>query len=174
MLRSVLNSFQNSKNSILTKTFTTSTTPPLQFDAVIIGGGVIGCSILYQLAKRGVRASLVERGKITCGTTFHTAGLVWSLRPSQLEIEILKGSKRVFKELGEDDCGWINNGSLFIAHSNDELKELEQLSVLGRTLGVNSCILGRQEVTELFPLLDSEIFFAALYSSGASFYYLTL
>lgn len=158
------------QKSISIKTLTTSTTTtfPLQVDVVIIGGGVTGCSILYQLAKRGVRVALVERGRLTCGTTFHTAGLLWSLRPNQLEIEILKRTKQVFKELGADDCGWINNGSLFIAHSKHELNEFGQMSELGKTLGVNSCMLGRTEATKLFPLLDSRNFVAALYCPGIS------
>lgn len=164
MIRSVLKSFKNNTKSISKRTVTTSTSLLPQVDVVIIGGGITGCSILYQLAKRDVRATLIERGKLTCGTTFHTAGLVWSLRPNNLEIEILKGTKRVFKELGEENCGWINNGSLFIAHSSDELNEFIQLSELGRTLGVNSHILGRDETTDLFPLLDSSKFEAALYS----------
>lgn len=150
----------------LTRTVTTSPDYPLQVDVIVIGGGVTGCSILYQLAKRGVRALLIERGKLTCGTTFHTAGLVWSLRPNPLEIQILKRTKQIFKELGEDKCGWINNGSLFIAHSSEELNEFEELSELGRKLGVKSYILERKEAAELFPLLDARKFEAALYSPG--------
>lgn len=164
MIRSVLKTFKKNTKSISNRNVTTTSLPP-QVDVVIVGGGITGCSILYQLAKRGIRVSLIERGKLTCGTTFHTAGLVWSLRPNHLEIEILKRTKRVFKELGED-CGWINNGSLFIAHSRDELNEFIQLSELGRTLGVKSYILGRKETAELFPLLDSSKFEAALYSPG--------
>lgn len=161
MIRSAFRSVSSSIRSISRRTITTS-----KVDAVIIGGGITGCSILYQLAKRGVHAVLIERGKLTCGTTFHTAGLVWSLRPNRFEIEILKATKRVFRELGEDECGWINNGSLFIAHSTEELNEFVVLSEIGRTLGVNSYVLGGNEATELFPLLDSERFEGALYSPG--------
>lgn len=145
---------------------TTSVDLPQQVDAVIIGGGIIGCSILYQLSKRGVRALLIERGKLTCGTTFHTAGLVWSLRPCRFEIEMLKGTKRVFRELGEDNCGWINNGSLFIAHSKEELTEFVRLSELGKSLGVNSFMFSESEATEMFPLLEAKQFVGALYSPG--------
>lgn len=158
--RTFLKSFTNHIKSLSTVNF------PSQVDAIIIGGGVTGCSILYQLAKRGVTAALIERGKLTCGTTFHTAGLIWSLRPTPLEIEVLKRTKRVFKELGEDECGWIKNGSLFIAHSSYEVNEFTKLSELGKTFGVESYILGPKETTELFPLLDSKSFEAALYSPG--------
>lgn len=166
MIRTVLNSVKRNIKLNSSRNVTTSNHLPLQVDAVVIGGGVIGCSILYQLSKRGVRALLVERGKLTCGTTFHTAGLVWSLRPSQFEIEMLQGTKRVFRELGEINCGWINNGSIFIAHSREELGEFEKLSELGKSLGVNSFILSESEATKLFPLLDSKQFIGALYSPG--------
>lgn len=159
--RTFLKSFKNHIKSLSTTSYF-----PSQVDAIIIGGGITGCSILYQLAKRGVNAALIERGKLTCGTTFHTAGLVWSLRPAPLEIEVLKRTKRVFNELGEDDCGWINNGSLFIAHCDDEVHEFTQLSKLGKTLGVESYILGPKETTDLFPLLNSKSFKGALYSPG--------
>ncbi|KAG4065120.1 hypothetical protein HA402_007517 [Bradysia odoriphaga] len=164
MIRSVLNSVTRNRKPIRSKTVTTSSNLPLQVDAVIIGGGVVGCCILYQLSKRGVRVLLAERGKLTCGTTFHTAGLVWSLRHSQFEIEMLKGTKRVFSELGEENCGWINNGSIFIAHSKEELREFAVLSKLGKSLGVNSFILSESEAADMFPLLESKQFIGALYS----------
>lgn len=60
---------------------------PASADVVIIGGGSAGCHTLYHLAKRGVKAVLLERAKLTAGTTWHTAGLVWRLRPNDVEIE---------------------------------------------------------------------------------------
>lgn len=60
---------------------------PESADAVIIGGGSAGCHALYHLAKRGIKAVLLERAKLTAGTTWHTAGLVWRLRPNDVEIE---------------------------------------------------------------------------------------
>lgn len=64
---------------------------PASADAVIIGGGSAGCHALYHLAKRGIKAVLLERAKLTAGTTWHTAGLVWRLRPSDVEIEYVGG-----------------------------------------------------------------------------------
>ena len=59
---------------------------PATADVVIIGGGSAGCHTLYHLAKRGVKAVLLERAKLTAGTTWHTAGLVWRLRPNVCHI----------------------------------------------------------------------------------------
>lgn len=63
---------------------------------------------------------LLETHRLTAGTTWHTAGLVWRLRPSDVEIELLNSTRNVLMRLEEEtglDPGWINNGGLFIAHS---------------------------------------------------------
>lgn len=69
--------------------FSTKVTNPFPESAevVIIGGGSAGCHTLYHLAKRGVNAVLLERAQLTSGTTWHTAGLIWRLRPNDVEIE---------------------------------------------------------------------------------------
>lgn len=135
-------------------------------DVVIIGGGVTGCSILYQLSKRGCAAVLCEKAKLTSGTTWHTAGLVWSLRPNATEVQILKRTKQMFKELGEENVGWINNGTLFIAHDKIEEDKFEELRHLGAEFGVDSQIIGEDGARELFPLLSPNSFVSALYSTG--------
>ena len=67
---------------------------PTRADAVVIGGGVMGCSSLYHLAKLGLtNVVLIEKDQLTAGTTWHTAGLVWSLRPSDNEVFLLNRSK---------------------------------------------------------------------------------
>lgn len=86
----------------------------------IAGGGSIGCNTLYQLSKRGIKALLLESGKITCGTTWHTSGLVWSLRPSDVDIKLLKTTRNVLENLEKEtgiNPGWINNGGIFIART---------------------------------------------------------
>lgn len=155
--------FQNKYFSIKSGT---AASIPNKSDVVIIGGGVIGCSILYQLSKRGCSAVLCEKAKVTSGTTWHTAGLVWSLRPNATEILILKKTKEMFKELGEENVGWINNGTLFIAHDKIEEDKFEHLRQLGVEYGIDSQIIGEEDARELFPLLSPNSFKAALYSTG--------
>lgn len=86
-----------------------------------IGGGSAGCNALYQLGKRGINAVLLEKSKLTSGTTWHTAGLVWSLRGvNDIETEMLKASRLLYASLQEEtdiNPGWINNGGLYIAQS---------------------------------------------------------
>ena len=75
---------------------------------------------MYQLAKRNVKAVLLERAQLTAGTTWHTAGLVWRLRPNDVEIQLLATTRDLLMSLEEEtglDSGWINNGGLFISHS---------------------------------------------------------
>lgn len=86
----------------------------------IPGGGSAGCNTLYQLARRGVRAVLLEKARLTAGTTWHTAGLIWRLRPNDVEIQLLGTTRDLLMRLEAEtgiDPGWINNGGLFIAHS---------------------------------------------------------
>ena len=87
----------------------------------MIGGGSAGCNALYQLGKRGIKAVLLDKSKLTSGTTWHTAGLVWCLRNvCDVEMELLKASRLLYESLQEEtniNPGWINNGGLLIAHS---------------------------------------------------------
>ncbi|CAK1599613.1 unnamed protein product [Parnassius mnemosyne] len=136
-------------------------------DVVIIGGGIAGCNTLYQLTKRGVNAVLLERAKITSGTTWHTAGLVWSLRPCDLEVKLLQDSRTVYSNLEKetgDYAGWINNGGMFISRSKVRTQEYMRLHTLGKAMGIPSEVLEPNEAQKLFPLLDPSVFKMALYS----------
>ncbi len=73
---------------------------PKTAKVIIIGGGVIGTSVAYNLAKRGVKdVILLERGKLTCGTTWHAAGLIGQLRANQTETYLSSMGAKVFPEL---------------------------------------------------------------------------
>uniref|UniRef100_A0A0K8UZQ0 Sarcosine dehydrogenase, mitochondrial n=2 Tax=Bactrocera latifrons TaxID=174628 RepID=A0A0K8UZQ0_BACLA len=142
---------------------------PSTADVVIIGGGSAGCHTLYHLAKRGVKAVLLERAKLTAGTTWHTAGLIWRLRPNDVDIQLLNNSRNMLKQLEEDtgcDPGWIQNGGIFIAHTEKRLDEYRRLATVGNALGIENHILGPEETQKLFPLLDPKSFIGALYSPG--------
>jgi sarcosine dehydrogenase len=62
---------------------------PAQVDVVVVGGGSIGGSTLYHLQKLGVHAILLERAQLTSGTTWHSAGMLWRLRPVDTDIELV-------------------------------------------------------------------------------------
>ncbi|XP_026725861.1 sarcosine dehydrogenase, mitochondrial [Trichoplusia ni] len=138
-------------------------------DVVIIGGGIAGCNTLYQLTKRGVNAVLLERAKLTSGTTWHTAGLVWSLRPCDLEVKLLRDSRKVYsgleEETGGEYSGWINNGGMFISRSDVRTQEYMRLHTLGKAMGIPSEVLDPHEAQKKFPLLDPSVFQMALFAS---------
>lgn len=137
-------------------------------DVVIIGGGIAGCNMLYQLSKRGVNAVLVERSKLTSGTTWHTAGLVWSLRPCDLEVRLLKDSRTVYSTLEQETgeySGWINNGGIFISRSDVRTQEYMRLHTLGNAMGMPSQVLSPKEAQKVFPLLDPSVIKMALYAT---------
>lgn len=141
---------------------------PSAADVVVIGGGVIGCSTLYHLAKLGVRnAVLLERHQLTSGTTWHTAGLVWSLRPNDLEVRLLHRSRALMKSLEDEtgvNTGWINNGGLFISSTKQRLDEYKRLMTLGKAFGIESFVLGPKESKKLYPLMNVEDIYGTLYS----------
>ena len=99
---------------------------------VIIGGGSVGASTLYHLTKLGINnAVLLERAQLTSGTTWHSAGLVWRLRPSDVEVELLACTRKLAKDVLEQETGlwsgWNENGGLFIANNKERLDEYKRL-----------------------------------------------
>lgn len=91
---------------------------------MLSGGGVIGCNVLYQLCKRGVKALLLEQAKVTSGTTWHTAGLFWRLRPNDVEIQLLDGTRNLLNSLESETGlypGFTKNGGIFIARTEVSL-----------------------------------------------------
>ncbi|CAB1424013.1 unnamed protein product [Pleuronectes platessa] len=113
---------------------------PRSADAVVIGGGSLGCQTIYHLAKMGMtNVVLLERDRLTAGTTWHTAGLLWQLRPSDVEVELLAHTRNVIsKDLEEETglhTGWIENGGLFIASNKQRLDEYKRLMSLGKVYG---------------------------------------
>ena len=101
---------------------------PSQAQIIIIGGGIIGCSVAYHLAKEGAKdVLLLERGKLTCGSTFHAAGLVGQLRSSSNITRVLKNSVDLYQSIEKETgqaTGWKMNGGLRLACSNERWTEI--------------------------------------------------
>lgn len=84
------------------------------------GGGIAGCNALYHLSRKGINAVLLDKGKIRSGATGQTAGLVWRLRPNDIEIQLLAATRQQILSLKEEtgvDPEWVENGGLYIAHN---------------------------------------------------------
>ena len=129
--------------------------PPSQSQVVIVGGGVIGCSIAYHLAKEGVTdVTIVEQGKLTCGTSWHAAGLIMQLRPSHTLTQLCCYGARLLGSLKEEtgqDTGFKQNGSLPIARQPERYHEIARLVSLGSRFGVEAHMLSPAEVKEHYP-----------------------
>ena len=101
---------------------------PKQADVVIIGGGIVGCSIAYHLTKIGITNVVVlERKQLTSGTTWHAAGLVGQLRASRNLTELAKYTAGLFEGLEKETgqaTGFKQNGSISIALTEGRMEEL--------------------------------------------------
>ncbi|XP_047470495.1 sarcosine dehydrogenase, mitochondrial-like [Penaeus chinensis] len=140
---------------------------PSEADVVVIGGGVMGCFTLYQLARLGCSPLLLERSQLTSGTTWHTNGLLWSIRPGDVDTAILNITRSAVLEIEkEEPAGWITNGGLFIANNMTRLEEYARLYTLGQTVGVPCELLGPREVSLLYPMMEVSDVTGALHSPG--------
>lgn len=144
---------------------------PSEADVVIIGGGAQGTSTLYHLQKRNVNAVLVEKDDLTAGTTWHSAGLHWRLRPNDTDIQLLNTTRELCKTDGilhkETDIDvWTANGGLFCANNEARLDEYRRLHTIGKVYGIESHILKPHECQDIYPLMNSDDMVGALYSPG--------
>ena len=131
---------------------------PSHSQVVIIGGGIIGCSVAYHLTKLGWRdVVLLERGQLTCGTTWHAAGLVMQLRSTHTLTELCRYGAQLLSTLKDEtgqDTGFRRTGSLPIARTAERLTEISRVVSLGKTFGVEAHMLSPREIRERYPLLD--------------------
>ncbi|XP_051158865.1 sarcosine dehydrogenase, mitochondrial [Leptopilina boulardi] len=157
----------NKKKKSTSENIPSTVNLPESADVVIIGGGSAGCNALYNLAKNGKNAILLEKSKLTSGTTWHTAGMVWSLRPNDVEVELLRNSRKVYENLEREtgiNPGWINNGGIFIAYDKVRMDEYKRLYTIGKSFGIESSLISPKEAKNLFPPIDENAFYGALYS----------
>ena len=116
---------------------------PTHARAVIIGGGIIGCSTAYHLARLGWRdVVLVERHKLTSGSTWHAAGLVGQLRSSANITQLLKYSVELYDRLEDETgqaTGWKRNGGLRLACNAERLTEIRRQATTKRIAILEVC-----------------------------------
>src|ERR671936_2163797 len=144
--------------------------PPDRARAVVIGGGVIGCSCLYHLAKQGWRDSvLVEQFQLTHGSTWHSAGLVGQLRSSISLTRMMQYSVELYAELKEltgNDPGWHQLGGLRLASSQPRLEEIRRQAAWARTFGLPMEVVSAAEAQAMFPPMSTDGVLAAAFLPG--------
>ena len=135
--------------------------------AVVIGGGVGGCSILYWLTRLGWDdVVLVERADLTSGSTFHSAGLVGQLRSSLSLTRMMMASVDLYRTIGDEvglETGWREVGSLRLASSPERLEEIARQAGWAKTFGLPLELISAAEAQELFPPMTTEGVLGAAY-----------
>jgi 4-methylaminobutanoate oxidase (formaldehyde-forming) len=128
---------------------------PAQADVVIIGGGVVGVSIAYHLTKIGITNTvLVERKQLTCGTTWHAAGLIGQLRANRNLTELAKYTAGLFEGLEKETgqaTGFKQNGSISVALNEGRMEELKRGASMARNFGLEVNVISVGEIQERLP-----------------------
>ena len=131
---------------------------PKTADVVIVGSGVQGASIAYNLAKMGVRDVLVlDAGDLLIGSTGRCAAGIRAQWGGELNCKLAKASLDIFETLSDElgmDIGLHQGGYLIVAYLESEFQQLKRNVQLQNSLGINSVILSHDEVKERFPALD--------------------
>ena len=129
---------------------------PKSSKVVVIGGGIVGCSTAYHLARLGVEVVLLERKKLTSGTTFHAAGLVGQLRSSANVTQLLGESVKLYRRLEAETglgTGWKMNGGLRLACNEERWTEVKRQATTARSFGLEMHLLTPAEAQKLWPLM---------------------
>lgn len=133
---------------------------PEQAQVVVVGGGIVGCSVAYHLARRGVsELVLLERAELTSGTTWHAAGLVGQLRSSQNLTRLAKYTAELLPDLERETgqaTGFQQRGSVSVATSGERMHELLRNVSAARLFGLEAHRLGPREIEQLVPIAELE------------------
>jgi len=133
---------------------------PERASAVIIGGGVIGSSVTYHLAKLGwTDVVQLERNQFSCGTTWHAAGLVGTMRANESHARLCEYSMAVLTDLEAEtgqSTGFKQVGSLTIAHSKARFEELKRVAAMNNAFGVTQVdMITAEEAKSIYPFLET-------------------
>lgn len=143
---------------------------PTSADIVIIGGGIVGASVAYHLSKRGAAdIVLLERRQLTCGTTWHAAGLVGQLRATQNLTQLAKYTAELYagleKETGQA-TGFRKTGSLAVAASEARFEELKRGVSMARLFGLEANVLDPSDAAKMWPFLETKGLVGAVHLPG--------
>ena len=138
-----------------------------QARVVVIGGGVVGVSVLYHLTKAGWRdVLLIERGELTCGSTWHAAGGMHTVNGDPNVAKLQQYTINLYRELERltgQSCGMHVTGGLMLAGTRERVDWLKMTQARGRYLGMELEMISVEEAARRFPLMNKQHFVGALY-----------
>ena len=142
-------------------------TLPTHARAVVIGGGIAGCSVAYHLTRLGWRdVLLLERRDISCGTTWHAAGLVGQLRPTHNLTRLARYGADLYERLEAETgqaTGFRRPGSISVARTAERMHELKRLASMARCFGVDVEVITAAEAGRRWPLIRTDDLVGALW-----------
>ena len=143
---------------------------PTQARIVIVGGGIAGCSTAYHLSLMGERdVLLLDQGKLTCGTTWHAAGLIGQMRPNRNMTQMSRYGIELYSRLEAETglaTGWKACGSVNVAATKERMQVLRKQASLARSFGVEVEVISAQRAGELYPLLRTDDLEGGLWIPG--------
>lgn len=143
------------------------TTVPERAQVVVVGGGIVGASVAYHLTRRGITDVVVlEQGTLTCGTTWHAAGLVSQLKSTHSLTKLATYSARLFEELEDETgqaTGYRTPGSISVADNEERWEEILRGATMAEGVGVETRVIDMDEVVERWPLIRTDDLVGALY-----------
>ncbi|MGH3424845.1 MAG: FAD-dependent oxidoreductase, partial [Nocardioidaceae bacterium] len=143
---------------------------PARAHVVIIGGGVIGASVAYHLTRLGwTDVVLLEQGELSCGTTWHAAGLVGQLRASESGTRLVQYSTRLYGELEREvglSAGYKRCGGVTVARTQDRMTQLRRTAATAEAFDLECELLTPQQALALYPVMRVEDLVGAIWLPG--------
>ena len=131
-----------------------TTTFPTHKQVVIIGGGIVGCSVAYHLTKLGWKdVAVIERKTLTCGTTWHAAGLVGQLRSTANITKLAQYTSKLYASLEEETgqaTGFKQTGSISVATNKERFEELKRGASMARVFDLEVELITAQEMAKMW------------------------
>ena len=143
---------------------------PQRAKIVVVGGGIAGTSMAYQLALAGWKdVVLLEQSTIASGTTWHSAGQVGQLRASSAQTKVNKASTEIFASLLDDtghDPGWLQCGGLQLASCDERLRQLQRNAAMAEVFGVEATLISGEQCADYWPMLNTSDLNGGIYLPG--------
>lgn len=143
---------------------------PQSAQYVIVGGGIVGCSVAYHLTRMGhTDVVLLEQGQLSCGTTWHAAGLVGQLRSQPAMTNLIRYSTELYSQLEQETglaTGWMKCGSVTVARTDDRMTMLLRTAAAARAQGVEVEVITPAQAQEKWPVMQVDDLKGGLWMPG--------